>query len=565
MRTLAKVAVVGLLCGAVACAPPLPDGNQQGRCQGKCEPAQQGTTEAGLGPEWPADWTLLIFAANDDKDTRLVAAFDEDAEEIRQGLGGSALFRIMMQRDYADYQRDQRDVSRQSERFVVYREQQMHPARERAGEAGALLLGETDTSDPQVLEDFLVAGIRRFPARRYWVIVTGHGDGWHGIAHDATTKRAMSLDGLSTALRNASAVIANEIRATAGLDGAHLSRKIDVVQFDACRLGQAEVMASLADSADYMVASQEIVPNAGHPYSALRAVAQDHTRYEPKTIVREVVADYVRSYVEGVSTHDRAYVGQTVSAFAVDLRKSQPLVDAIGDFSRALLRDRPAGLSCLEAAAVDRAAAERAGLYLPEPGEGAGRVIGAADFSSDMVALFEVFAGNQLVASRFPVSCQPRAEFAPTEVSLGLSNETRRAALRVLDIIGRPHIASKWAACGGSTLQYDGQYRQLSSFEARGAQLGDATIESPFVIEAHKVSSRGQRTLGMALFWGANPYDLTYRRDGKSALDAYLALPFERASSWSRVMDQCIQQALACRNWDTSQSADPCAYARQLP
>lgn len=38
--------------------------------------------------------------------------------------------------------------------------------------------GRTDTGDPAVLIDFLSWGIRRYPARRYFVVIWNHGEGW---------------------------------------------------------------------------------------------------------------------------------------------------------------------------------------------------------------------------------------------------------------------------------------------------------------------------------------------------------------------------------------------------
>lgn len=162
--------------------------------------------------DWIADWTLLIYAAGDDHDPNLVAAFDQDALEWQHGLGGSALFRIMAQRDYAPFQWDEDDNPRPSERYAIYREQQHHPAFPPIeGAPEAMLLGETDTTSSTTLRDFLVYGIRTFPARHYWVTFTGHGDGFAGLADDATTGpgKRLQIDGLASALAEASAVIAD--------------------------------------------------------------------------------------------------------------------------------------------------------------------------------------------------------------------------------------------------------------------------------------------------------------------------------------------------------------------
>ena len=38
--------------------------------------------------------------------------------------------------------------------------------------------GETNTGDPQVLDDFLTWSVERYPAERYFLILWNHGSGW---------------------------------------------------------------------------------------------------------------------------------------------------------------------------------------------------------------------------------------------------------------------------------------------------------------------------------------------------------------------------------------------------
>jgi len=254
--------------------------------------------------DWIAEWTLLIYAANDDLDSSLVAAFDEDALEWQRGLGGSALFRILVQRDYAPFQVNSEGNPRESERYAIYREERHDPEYPAmAGSPEARLLGETDTTDSTTLRDFLVYGIRRFPARHYWVTFTGHGDGFAGLAHDASAEagKSLSLAGLSAALAEASSVIATEIRTKADYSGPDTSNRIDVVSFDACRLGTVEVASSIANSADFMIASREAMPQSGHPYSALRFIAQD----EPNGVLKGLRPVWLAEFSRGLGWASR--------------------------------------------------------------------------------------------------------------------------------------------------------------------------------------------------------------------------------------------------------------------
>lgn len=546
-----------------ACVGGKCDGEGNGRSPGSDGDEPQVTwTEAG--PLWDADWTMLVYAANDDKSKKLVAAFDEDMQEIQHGLGGSAMFRILVQRDYAPHQVDGDGNPRPSERYGLYREQRFNPETMKledlsSGETGTVLLGETDTSDPNTLRDFLVYGIRKFPAKKYWVIITGHGDGWNGLAFDASAAYGarLSLAGLRQALLDANKVIETEIRTRPGLDTWTLSRRIDVVQFDACHMGNLETASALYGAADYLMGSQEVVPNAGHPYSALRSLAQDSSGSQPKTAVKLAVTDYVRSYVEGVSTQSKSYVGSTVSSVGMELGKldapSNPggLLDAIAAFRNAVLAERPDGFTCEEVSEIAAAVRRQADL-VGTPAE-PGRAALATTSSIDLVALFEIIAGFERAHAGLGCNFKPDMSW-PLPVQL--SDAVRDAAQGVLQVIGRPHIkdadelVNPRAYCGSNPMYAD-QYRRLVSFK------GTAT---PFIVEAHKVDrSSKQRATGISIFFG-DPYPLTAATAGEVPLDVYLASEFEKHTGWSGVLKRCVEQAYECRNWQPSAAAptSPC-------
>jgi hypothetical protein len=483
--------------------------------------------------DWIAEWTLLIYAANDDVDSNLVAAFDEDALEWQRGLGGSALFRILVQRDYAPFQLNAEGRPRESERYAIYREERHDPEYPAiVGSPEVKLLGETDTTDSTTLRDFLVYGIRRFPARHYWVTFTGHGDGFAGLAHDASAESgtSLSLAGLSAALAEASSVIATEIRTKPEYGGSDTSNRIDVVSFDACRLGTIEVASSLANSADFMIASREAMPQSGHPYSALRFIAQDEPSANPRRLVEVVVADYVRSYVEGVSTAARAYVGTSITSVGLDLRRIDALEKSLADLAFAVERNHPGGFSCAEVAELHDEACAAARVDQAPNQDSAPRtnLTSAAAASIDLLALLQ------------------RLAYGPSCGKTIAKEEIARSAVQVLKLIGYPE--------NNSRIEYGGQYQKTTDFGPN----------SPFVVQARRLDPEtGIHLSGLGIFWG-NPYDLLYRRDGHSLFDTYRSLPFEANTGWTRMFAACIAEAEACRNYepdpDEPISSGPCAH-----
>jgi len=541
-----RVFALGALAASIAaCAP-------EGTSAGAAETASavdQSSAELRRGPPslWTAEWTWLVFAANDDPDQNLVAAFDQDALEWQHGLGGSALFRILVQRDYAPFQLDDAGKPRPSERYSIYREEQRPPGRDSEG-PGVMVLGETDTSDPATLRDFLVEGVRMFPARHYWVTFTGHGDGFAGLADDATSGegKRLSLSALSEALAEASKTIETEIRTKPGLGGMGTSNRIDVVAFDVCRLGAVEVASSLSGVADYMIASRETVPDAGHPYSALRYIAQDRPAASPRVLVEAVVTDYVRAYVEGVSTAGRSYVGTSVTSVGLDLRRIDKLEESLARLVTAVRRDRPRGFTCEDVTSLFADACGGAGIVASAASTshgGRSRYRGrsrstASDASVDLVALLERLAD--------PAYCGPGGGG-----SVVVGPDVVAAAREVLTVIGRPHLWTEdepW----GTPLQYGNQYRRLVGFHAL----------SPFVVEAQRVEpTTGARLGGLSVLWG-NPFELLMRENGVSLMDTYRATSFEKRTKWSRMLEACLDQAEKCRTYVPNPNAplaeDPC-------
>ncbi|MCC6555255.1 MAG: hypothetical protein IT372_20010 [Polyangiaceae bacterium] len=520
-----------LAAAAVACGTPDRGEERAG--------APRGGPDRYAGPPstWVAEWTLLVYAANDVRDPALAAAFDQDAAEWQRGLGGSALFRVLVERDYPPPRGgDPGAPALPSERYGIYRERCFDPSAPppedgEGGTCAAMRLGETDSSDPATLEAFLVDGIRRFPARHYWVVITGHGDGWNGLAFDETTGpgRRMTIAGLGRALRAGSEVIEREIRPRPGLGGPGTSGRIDVVQFDVCRLGAIEVAASLGDAASAMVASQEEVPDAGHPYSALRFIAQDNPGVAPRALVRAVVTDYVRSYVTGVSTQARDYVGTSVTSVGLDLGRLRPLVGALGRLREAVRRERPKGFDCAEVRAIGARAMARAGIAADRDGRGpaagvrgGGRSTAASRAAVDLVALLEELADPARIGAG--AALHPR-------VTVGVSVAARDA----LGIIDRPRLWTP-AEAAGAPLLYGGQYRELVP----------KRLDSPVLVEAQRVDpAAATRTRGLSVFWG-NPLDLLAGDDFAAPMDLYRELPYEAMTGWTGMLEACLDQARAC-------------------
>ena len=252
---------------------------------------------------------------------------------------------------------------------------------------------ETNTGDPSDLSKFIVWGMSRCPARRTMLVLWNHGLGWkdddvyqtvRSVSRSAsqgrkprqvnapmfrTTARAIdkkarraknpttrgilcddsSMDFLtnvemSQALRVAefaqdeadvAAIFQDKTRLVEimkrGTEGS--LRHLSVIGMDACLMAMIEVQYQIRKFADVMVASQEVEPMKGWPYTEIL----DELNRRPSMNAAElgvlVVDKYAASYV---STTRRP---PNVTQSAIDLSKMGEAALLIRGFSRALAKE----------------------------------------------------------------------------------------------------------------------------------------------------------------------------------------------------------------------------------
>jgi hypothetical protein len=126
------------------------------------------------------------------------------------------------------------------------------------------------TRDGKTLQDFVAWGMRTYPAEHTMVIVSGHGEGYIGICTDKGGDK-MPLTVMHDALQGASK---------------EAGRPVDVLAFDACHMGQAEVLHEIGHDIPFVIGSEEIVGLVGLPYPQMLAALQG----EPAMAPREVAA-----------------------------------------------------------------------------------------------------------------------------------------------------------------------------------------------------------------------------------------------------------------------------------
>ncbi len=110
-------------------------------------------------------------------------------------------------------------------------------------------LGEVDMGSGNTLRYFLNWTLNRYPARHYFLDLWNHGNYYSGICLDHGDW--LTLD---------------EIREAIGEFNSLRGKKLDVLGFDACRMGGIEIYYPMSSVARYIVASEKDEPATGWPY-----------------------------------------------------------------------------------------------------------------------------------------------------------------------------------------------------------------------------------------------------------------------------------------------------------
>lgn len=268
IRALRGAALALLLAGCATPASPLIGDTGAGPGPARCR-------EAGTGGDARAgcqrDWTVLLYmAADNDLQERAC----RQLHALEGGAASAADADLLVQVDVAAPQGLRRlHLLPRARAGADQAQAEPGPCEITALRSPVLGLLEEDGGPPaEVLRGFLDWGIRRYPARRYMVIVWGHGFGWRprataagaevppdrdlrrgGIALDEHPGSVLDIPSLGQALAGASRDL---------LGG----RPFDLYAADACLMQSAEVAGELAGAARYLIGSEQIADYAGLPY-----------------------------------------------------------------------------------------------------------------------------------------------------------------------------------------------------------------------------------------------------------------------------------------------------------
>uniref|UniRef100_A0A7C6EF50 Peptidase C11 clostripain n=1 Tax=candidate division WOR-3 bacterium TaxID=2052148 RepID=A0A7C6EF50_UNCW3 len=151
-------------------------------------------------------------------------------------------------------------------------------------------LGEKDMADLAVLLDFIRYCRSNYPAEKYCLVLWDHGSGWYpkglsqaSIIYDYTDSDSISV---TTGELN---LLFTEIRRTLG-------KKLNLLVFDACLMGEVEIAYEVKEGAEIMVGSEGLIPFDGLPYEPILTGIVTQPELTPKEFAQTIVQNYADYY-----------------------------------------------------------------------------------------------------------------------------------------------------------------------------------------------------------------------------------------------------------------------------
>jgi hypothetical protein len=149
-------------------------------------------------------------------------------------------------------------------------------------------LGELNMGDPQTLVDFADWAVTNYPAKKYLLVIWNHGGGFRSL----NLAKDIAWDDTSGGDR----ITMPELEDAFSTITAQLGKNIDLVGMDACFMAMTEVAYQIKDYADFLVTSEETIPNEGWPYNTILSQLVKNPLVSSEGLAADIVDKYIDSY-----------------------------------------------------------------------------------------------------------------------------------------------------------------------------------------------------------------------------------------------------------------------------
>lgn len=279
-----------------------------------------------IEPRDRANWTILAYYGGD---TNLEPFIINDLNELELGGGSNERVHVVAMLDrHPRHYNDPDPVNWETTR--IYEVAGYDGEAPAFGEVAEIKsepladLGDINTGSGVSLAQFLVWGIRNYPADNYIVTLASHGAGWQGVITDETA-------GAEQGLPDATIIPIPEIRGAfqAAIDEAGIE-KFALVVNDACYMASIEYYSAISDYFDYSYGSAEIVVNPALDMAVLvDTITRRYSIANFQSIGQDLIDKYIEVDSQLTQLSDVVYLTQTVTDFS----KFDPVYEAVEKFA----------------------------------------------------------------------------------------------------------------------------------------------------------------------------------------------------------------------------------------
>ncbi len=222
----------------------------------------------------PGTWLIMLYQNADDEILEEDIFIDLNEAEI---VGSTDAVTIVSQIDRYDgaYDGDGDWIS--TKRYFVNQDDDLETIASEEIED----LGEMDSGSSSTLVEFATWAINTYPADHYVLILSDHGAGWSGGWNDDSPNEGSSftMQDIDDAL--------GQIITDSGIDS------FELLGFDACLMGQLEVMSGITPHARYAVGSEETEPSLGWAYASFLTALNENTAMSGGELGKIIVDGYL--------------------------------------------------------------------------------------------------------------------------------------------------------------------------------------------------------------------------------------------------------------------------------
>ena len=269
----------------------------------------------------PAEWTVLVYM--NAKNTLELAALTDFLAISK--IGSSPQVQIVIELGRPEKVRYTTAEENWTGVLRFHVEPQMHPVPESAVDPTGGSYHHADMASGKTLADFTAWGVSAYPARHTLLLIWSHGQGYRVFfaAQEAEPAYPNGFKGVSFDDDTQHVMYNRDLHDS--LSGQHF----DIIGFDACLMQMLESAHAFRDLASLMVASEDLIPDAGWRYD----LWLQQLSAAPNIGASELVGILVTTYGTSPGTNVRN-LRTTLSS--LDLTKVEKFAQGLSVFSKSL-------------------------------------------------------------------------------------------------------------------------------------------------------------------------------------------------------------------------------------